>query len=248
MPRTRRSAGPAGAGIPAPVGVSAAHALRGTGFVVRKLHKPRDLCDTGATGPRPALSLAVDWETNMNTRLAIVMLLGAFAARAAGPTHDLAAGRAYYAAGEFRKAAAQFRQAVRANPGDAEACYWTGMAYQSLADIATPFGGLNSSRARDYLTRAANLAPANPVYRRALFDFLLDSSRFSRGALRQAAGVLLTTPESDPDYFDMRRRLENQRSQNSAAAVRLGEMFLTVPRAAYRVAELPASVVRVEER
>jgi tetratricopeptide (TPR) repeat protein len=179
----------------------------------------------------------------MNLNLIILMLLAGFAGRAASRTPEFAAGRAYYAAGQFKKAVAHFRLALMVNPGDAEACYWTGISYQALADIATPFGGKNNSNARDYLTRAMQLAPGQPEYRRALFDFLLDSSDSSRTALRQAAGILSTVTESDPDYAEMRRRLDDQRKVNSSVEVRLGRLFLTVPRAAYRVAALPASAL-----
>jgi len=179
----------------------------------------------------------------MNPSLATVILLATFAGRAAAQTPEFAAGRADYAAGEYRKAVAHFRLVLKDNPRDAEACYWTGMAYQSLADIATPFGGQNNSHARDYLTKAATLAPENREYRQALFDFLLDSSDSSRTALRQAADMLSAMPESDPDYFEMRRRLDDQRRVNSSAGVRLAGLVLIVPRAAYRAAALPASIL-----
>src|SRR5207244_11668370 len=135
-------------------------------------------------------------------KLTFLILMGraAFGGAAAGQGSEFAAGRAYYAEAEFRRAAAQFQLALKANPDDAEVCYWTGMSYQRLADIATPFGGRYNAKARDYLTKAMNLAPNRREYRGALFDFLLDSAGFSRTAQRQAAGILLTMAESDPDY------------------------------------------------
>ncbi len=158
-----------------------------------------------------------------------------------GQDSEVAAGRAYYAEGDFRKAAASFQLALKANSDDAEAWYWMGMSYQRLADIATPFGGRDFSKARGCLAKAMELAPGRPDYRDALFDLLLDSADSSRTALRDAAGILLTMPESDPDLSDMRRRLENERKVRSSANARLGRLFLMVPRAAYGIAALPAS-------
>ncbi|MBZ5619747.1 MAG: tetratricopeptide repeat protein [Acidobacteriia bacterium] len=179
----------------------------------------------------------------MKLTLRILMLLAGFAGEAAGQGAEFLAGRAYYSEGEFSKAAARFQLALNANPGDAEACYWAGMAYQRLADIATPFGAKDRSKTRAYLTRAMNLAPGRSEYRQALFDVLLDSAYSSRKALRYAADILLTMSESDPDYSEMRRRYDNEKRLNSPAQARFGRLFLMAPRAAYRIAALPASAL-----
>ena len=154
---------------------------------------------------------------------------------------EFAIGRDYYTGGEFKNAAAHFQLALKANPNDAESSYWTGMSYQVLATIAAPFDRKYNSKARVHLTKAMELAPGRPDYRRELFDFLLDSAASSRAALRQAAGILATVSESDPDYGSMRRRLDRETRTNSSANARLGRLFLAAPRAAYRVVELPAS-------
>jgi tetratricopeptide (TPR) repeat protein len=179
----------------------------------------------------------------MKLTLLILTVLAGFGGQAAGQGSEFAAGRTYYVEGEFRKAAAHFQLALRANPDNAETCYWTGISYRMLADIATPFGSRYNSKAREYLTKAMELAPSRPYYRQALFDFLLDSADSSRTALRDAAGILLAISESDPDYSDMRRRLEDERKVNSSANAHLGRLFLTAPRAAYRIAALPASAL-----
>src|SRR5437867_3679266 len=101
----------------------------------------------------------------MRLTLLILMALPAFGGEAAVHSSELAAGRAYYSQGEFRKAAAHFQLALDAGEDEAETCYWTGMSYQMLADIATPFGGRQRSKARDYLTRAMKLAPGRREYR-----------------------------------------------------------------------------------
>src|SRR5215467_12267715 len=107
-------------------------------------------------------------------RLALLFLaaLAAYDVHAADRSPEFAAGRAYYSDGEFRKAAAHFQLALKADPDDAEACYWAGMAYQRLADISTPFGGRYNSKARQYLSRAAELSPNRPDYRLELFNHL----------------------------------------------------------------------------
>lgn len=176
-------------------------------------------------------------------RAIILIVLGALAGEAAAPDSEFAAGRAYYGDGEFKKAAIHFQMVLTADPDDAEACYWTGMAYARMADIATPFGGRYSSKARAYLVKAVKLAPGRPDYRRALFDFLLDSADSSRTALRDAAGILRAMPESDPDYADMWRRFHNERKANSSAEARLGRVLLLAPRAAYSIAAVPGSML-----
>jgi tetratricopeptide (TPR) repeat protein len=143
----------------------------------------------------------------MKLNLSILILLAGLGREAAAQRLEFATGRTYYAEGEFKKAAAHFQLAVRLDPKDAESYYWMGMSYQLLADIALPFGRKYNGKARVCLTKATELAPGRLEYRRELFDFLLDSAGSSRAALRQAAGILRTIPEPDPDYSYMRQRL-----------------------------------------
>ena len=167
------------------------------------------------------------------------MLLAALGSEAAGQESEFATGRAYYTEGEFKKAVAHFQVALKVNPNDAESNYWMGMSYQVLADVAFPFAGKYTSKARVYLTRATELAPERLDYRRELFDFLVDSAGSSRAAARQAADLLRTVPEPDPDYSYMHERFERERKANASADARLGRVFLAIPRATYRLAELP---------
>ena len=134
----------------------------------------------------------------MKLNLLMIVVLAGLAGHAAAWSSELAAGRAYYGAGEFRKTPVHFQLGLKASAGDAEACYWTGLSCQRLAEVSTPFSGRYNSRAR-LLTKAVKLAPDRPDYRLALFDFLLDPADSSRTALRQAARVLETISESDPD-------------------------------------------------
>jgi tetratricopeptide (TPR) repeat protein len=173
----------------------------------------------------------------------MMMMIASLVGQAAGQQSEFATGRAYYVEGEFRKAATHFHLALKTNPNDAGTYYWMGMSYQVLADIATPFGGKYNSKARLYLTKAVELAPSRPDYRRELFDFLVDSANSSGTALKQAAGILQTMSECDPDYGYMRRRFEHRSGSNSSAEAILGSLFLVAPRAVYRIAELPASAL-----
>jgi tetratricopeptide (TPR) repeat protein len=175
---------------------------------------------------------------SMRLHLLILTLLANLGSHAAVHESEFAAGRISYARGEFKKAAAHFRRAVRISPNEAEPHYWLGMSYQGLADIATPFGGRYNSKARIHLTRAMELAPNRPAYRRALFDFLIDSADSSRGALRQAARLLQAVPEGDPDYAYMRRCLDSGTSVNSSGEARLGRFMLAGPRAVYSIGAL----------
>jgi tetratricopeptide (TPR) repeat protein len=179
----------------------------------------------------------------MKLYFSVLILLGAVSSEASGQGSVLAAGRAYYTEGEFKKAVAHFRLALKVNPNDAESNYWMGMSYQALADIAFPFAGKYTSKARVYLTRATELAPGRLDYRRELFEFLLDSAGSSRAALRQAEDLLRTVPESDPDYSYMRQQFGEERRANASADARLGRLFLAIPRATYRLSELPVSAL-----
>jgi len=175
----------------------------------------------------------------MKLNLSVILLFAALGGQASGQESEFATGRAYYTEGEFKKAAAHLQLALKVNPNDAESSYWLGMSYQVLADVAFPFAGKYTSKARVYLTRATELAPERLDYRRQLFDFLVDSAGSSRAAARQAADLLRTVPEPDPDYSYMHQRFERERRANASADARLGRLFLAIPRATYRLAELP---------
>jgi tetratricopeptide (TPR) repeat protein len=179
----------------------------------------------------------------MKLNLSVLILLAVLGNEAAGQESEFATGRAYYTEGEFKKAVTHFQLALKVNPNDAESYYWIGMSNRVLADIAFPFAGKYTSKARVYLTRATELAPGRLDYRRELFDFLLDSAGSSTAALRQAADLLRTVPETDPDYSDMHRRFELERRVNASAEARVDRLFLTIPRTTYRIAELPASAL-----
>src|SRR5438045_2372659 len=107
----------------------------------------------------------------MKLTLLILMALVVCERQAAGEGLEFAAGRTSYASGEFRNAATHFQLATKAHPDDPEAWYWMVMSYQRLGDIAAPFGGKDNSKAREYLTKATQLAPGRISYRQALFDF-----------------------------------------------------------------------------
>jgi tetratricopeptide (TPR) repeat protein len=181
----------------------------------------------------------------MKVTSTILTLLAAFSGPAAGQRSEIETGRGYYTEGEFKKAAAHFQLALRTGKDNAESYYWMGMSYQRLSDIAIPFGGRYNAKARICLTKAVELAPTRPDYRGELFEFLLDPAASSRSALRQAEGILQTTSESDPDYSSMRARFESESKAGPSAEARLGRLFLAVPRAAYRIAELPAAALSV---
>lgn len=165
----------------------------------------------------------------MNMISALILLLAAIGGPAAAPDGSFAAGRKLYHAGEYRKAAAQFEAALKIKGNDPAIWYWSGMSYEKLADLAVPLDRKYRSRARRSLSRAVELAPSDPEYRRELFHFLLEPG----GSLRQAASILHTVDESDPELPLMRREFERARGANSSAEARLGDAFLAAPRAAW---------------
>jgi tetratricopeptide (TPR) repeat protein len=180
---------------------------------------------------------------SMKLKLCAILLSAGLCFAAVGQQSEIGIGQAQYTAGEFKIAAAHFQLALQTDPHDADAYYWLGMADQRLADIAAPFGGRYNAKARVNLTQAVELAPASREYRRELFDFLLDSAGSSRGAWRQAEAILQTVAESDSEYVDMRRRLEEAKRESFSAEACLGRLFLAAPRTMYRIGELSQSAV-----
>ena len=90
-----------------------------------------------------------------------------------------------------RKRRHSFEEPFEMDPFDAESHYWMGMSYEKLADIAVPFDGRYRSKARMCLKKAMELAPDRAIYRRELFDSLLDVDGASSASFRQAAEILL---------------------------------------------------------
>ena len=170
------------------------------------------------------------------------MLIGVYAAHGAQPSPDFSAGVRYLEKAEFGKAAVRFAVACNADR-NAEACYWTGIAYERLADTRIPFGCRAAAKAHTFLAIAVKLAPQDTAYRDALFNFLLDDGDCSRAALPEAAGILSQVPQSDPEHQLMRTRLEEAAQWNSSLAVRLGNLFLAVPRASYRISASSGALV-----
>jgi tetratricopeptide (TPR) repeat protein len=179
----------------------------------------------------------------MKLTLSLLILLAVLGSEGAAQGSEFATGRAYYVEGEFKKAVAHFQLALKVNPDDAESYYWMGMSYQVLAGITFPFDYKYKSKARINLTKATEIAPGRLDYRRELFDSLLDSAGSSRAAARQAADLLRTVPEPDPDYSYMHQRLEIEKRANASPGARLGRLFLAIPRATYRIADLPVSAL-----
>ena len=180
-------------------------------------------------GPCPATGASFHGDImKLNFALLFLTLVGAV--NAAELRTEYATGREYYASGEFKKAAAHFELAVKADPQNAEKHFWLGKSYQVLADIGSPlFGGRSASKARNHLSKALELAPENKEYRQQLFDFLVGSDR-SVAALHRAETILHTVAETDPDYPSMQSGLRKEQLQRSSADVRLGGLVFTAPR------------------
>ena len=171
----------------------------------------------------------------MRVRLGIVIALTALCAPAAERDPAFVSARDHYTNADFRRAAAGFQFLCNINK-HAEACYWAGLSYERLADIAMPFGCRIEAKARGYYSQAVKLEPRLPVYRDALFDFLLNTADCSRTALRDAAAMLSAVRESDPDFDHKSRRLEQELHRNTSSDAHLARIFLIVPRATYRMA------------
>jgi tetratricopeptide (TPR) repeat protein len=146
----------------------------------------------------------------------ILLLMFASAAVSAESRNARNAGHSDYSAGEFKKAASHFQRALKADPNDAESCFWLGKSYEMLADIRGPLLGARASfKARLYLTRALQLAPRDEEYRRELFQVLITADH-SPGALHRAESIIQMMPESDPDYPFVLMRLHREHEARSS--------------------------------
>ena len=178
----------------------------------------------------------------MKRLLFLAVAITSLHAAAAERSGEFAAGTRYYEAAEFGKAATRFRLLCNAEP-NAEACYWAGLSYERLADTRAPYGCRTAAKAQPFFDKAMVLSGGRPLYRDALFEFLLNNAECSRASLWEAAGILATVPESDPDYDRMRTRLIDADQGSRSLETRLSNLFLALPRATYRVAALPGALV-----
>jgi tetratricopeptide (TPR) repeat protein len=196
------------------------------------------------SAPGGVLRRLVNWVcTRRRSPALIVFGLALWGAAAPGLCaelqDDFAAGRAYFDAAEFKKAAAHFEAAVAADPDNAESCFWLGRSYEALVDINMPFYGVHrSSKAHLYLARAVALDPSRQEYQREFFYFLLDSADHSRKALDEAALFLRNIPEADSDLPNMLQRLEEERKMHSSAEYRLTAALRMLPPTCDRLVEL----------
>ena len=167
----------------------------------------------------------------------ILLLMFASAGLSAESRNARNAGHSDYSAGEFKKAASHFQRALKADPNDADSCFWLGKSYEMLADIRGPVLGTRAAfKARLYLARALELAPENEEYRREFFQLSIAADH-SAGALRRAQSIIQMTPESDPDYPFMLIRLHQEHEIRSSLEERLR----------FAVSIMPASIARIAQ-
>ena len=147
----------------------------------------------------------------MKLNLSVLILLAALGGEAAGQESEFATGRAYYTEGEFKKAAAHFQLALKANPNDAESYYWMGMSYQVLADIAFAVRGqvqLKGARLPDEGDWNSRLVGWTTVGNYSTFCWIPPAPRGPRcGRLQTSCGRFR---KPIPDYSYMRRRFEQR--------------------------------------
>lgn len=121
-----------------------------------------------------------------------LLILIAFCASAATEADLIAAGRAALDRGDPDQAVSQFEHAVAAQPNNAAAHYYLGLAYGMKAQKGGMFGALpNAGKARDEWNRALALDPAYFNARLRLIEFYTIAPSLAGGseekALEQAA-------------------------------------------------------------
>jgi len=181
-------------------------------------------------------------------KLAPVFLsIFALSGQGAESINEVLAGRHSYNAGDYKRAAAHFEKAVKADPNDAGAYFWRGKSYALIGDLSGPLlGNRVLSKARVSFARAVDLAPENRDYRREFFNFLLWTDE-SRTSLDRAERVLRSVPESDPDYRSMQWELQQQHQERKSAENRVAGLFLSVPKAVVQVVDRPMPTVPVPQ-
>jgi hypothetical protein len=128
-----------------------------------------------------------------------------------GPTVRISRRQGVLPIGRVQTGSRALSTRARRRPSQRRVELLAGRSYETLADIATPFGRKYRSLARTHLTRALELAPGRSEYRGELFEFLLDCGRQN-----QARDILLQSAESDPDYEYMLSRFQQTRRLNAS--------------------------------
>src|SRR6478672_11092445 len=135
--------------------------------------------------------------TAMRTLATAVLILIAVSTFAAD-SPPIAAGRAALDRGDADQAIAQFEKAVAANPKDARAHYYLGLANGRKAQKAGMFGGMSYiGAAKDGWLRAIELDPRYLEARLRLIEFYIAAPSLAGGSEEKALGQAAEAKKRD---------------------------------------------------
>lgn len=149
-------------------------------------------------------------------------------------------GRAYYMAGDFKKATECLEKAVALNPRDSNAYHWLGRAWGRRAETSSWFTAIQYARkTREAFEKAVELNPANAEAVNDLFEYYLEAPGFLGGGLDKASKLVEQIRALDPvEYHYAQARLAEKRKEYAKAEEQLRRAVELAPRQAGRVLDL----------
>jgi len=149
-------------------------------------------------------------------------------------------GRAYYMAGDYKKATECLEKAVALDPQNSQAYHWLGQAWGRRAETSSWFTAIQYARkTREAFERAVQLDPANAEAVNDLFEYYLEAPGFLGGGLDKAAGLIERIRALDPvEYHFAMARIAEKRKEYAKAEEQLRRAVELAPRQAGRVLDL----------
>lgn len=149
-------------------------------------------------------------------------------------------GRAYFMAGEYKKATETFEKATRLEPNESDHWHWLGRTYGRRAEVSsfvTAPGYAN--KARQNFERAVELNPKNSEALGDLFEYYLQAPGFLGGGLDKAYGLVDRIAANDPaeKHYALARLAEHKKDFKTAEAQFRRSMELA-PRQIGRIVDL----------
>lgn len=149
-------------------------------------------------------------------------------------------GRAYFMAGEYKKATETFEKATHAEPNASEHWHWLGRTYGRRAELSTFITAPGyANKARQNFERAVELNARNIEALDDLFEYYVQAPGFLGGGLDKAQGLLDRIGAVDPAerHYAMARLAEHRKDFRTAEAQFRRSMELA-PRQMGRIVDL----------
>lgn len=149
-------------------------------------------------------------------------------------------GRAYFMAGDYKKATEAFEKAIRVEPNQSEHWHWLGRTYGRRAELSSFITAPGyANKARQNFERAVELNSRNLEALNDLFEYYVQAPGFLGGGLDKAQGLLDRIGSVDPAerHYSMARLAEHRKDFRTAEAQFRRSMDLA-PRQIGRIVDL----------